>query len=130
VYLPYGPVQAVVSAEYVDTDGNVVPMVEGTDYEIAIYGGVSRFYPISDGIRSSWPLNVEDINEAITIIYQTGYDSVSGLPLPVVARQSILMVLTRLFEHRGDDGIKEGILTWDVQTMLDTIKVTWNADYN
>jgi uncharacterized phiE125 gp8 family phage protein len=130
VYLPYGPVQAVISAEYIDTDGDTVTMVEGTDYEVAIYGGVARFYPITDGVRSAWPSDVDSINEAITIVYQTGYDSVSGLPLPGVAKQSILMVLTRLFENRGDQGTKDGILTWDVQTMLDTIKVTWNADYN
>lgn len=129
INLPYGPVQSVISAEYIDDNGDTVTMVEGTDFEISIYRGVARLYPISDGVRDVWPTNVQDIDEAITIVYQTGYDDVSGLPLPTVAKQAILMVTSRLFEHRGDDGMKEGILTWDVQSMLDTIKVTWNAEY-
>lgn len=128
IYVPYGPVQAVTSITYVDAEGTVVDITEGTDFEIDTQSAVARFFPVDEtGAAGHWPTDILRRANVVTITYQTGYDPASGEPLPAQAKIAILRLVAKMFEHRGDEGGKEGILDWDTQTLLDDIKVTWSA---
>jgi uncharacterized phiE125 gp8 family phage protein len=129
INIPYGPIQAITSVVYEDGEGTEVEMVEGTDFDIDTQSAVARFYPLdSSGARGYWPTDVLNRANVVTINYQAGYDDVSGIPVPAQLKVAILMVVAKLFENRGDSGGREGILDWDVQGILDTVKVTWNAE--
>lgn len=127
--IPYGPVQSITSVEYEDEDGNVVEMVENVGFYIDTKSSVARFYPLNEsGERGYWPTDVLDRANIISINYVAGFDDVSGVMLPPQIKTAILMLVAKLFENRGDTGGKEGILDWDVQCILDTVKVTWSAN--
>lgn len=130
IIVPYGPVQAILTFTYFDSNQDEITLTEGTDFEMDNHSRVCRLYAIdSNGQKTSWPTALYKPN-AITITYQAGYDDASGEVTPEEARIGIKRVLAKLFENRGDTSGKDGIIDWDTQTILDGIKVTWNANYD
>lgn len=134
LYLPYGPVQSVLSFTYTDDDDVVQTLVEGTDFELDIHSPVARVYPIDSTGITTWPTDAKDQLQGIEVVYQTGFDDASGEAPPPEVRISTLRVLAKLFENRGDESpastryMGNGILDWETQTILDNIKVVWNAN--
>lgn len=128
--VPYGPIQSITSFTYLNDTGGTTTLVEDTDFKLDAHSRIARVYPIDeDGVIDTWPTNVRDTIHPVSIIYQAGYDDVSGEQTPEEAKIVIKQLVAKMFEHRGDDGTgKGGILDWDMQTILDNIKVTWNAN--
>lgn len=128
IYVPYGPVQGITSITYADGEGTEVPLDDSL-YLVDTHSSVAKLFPLNEsGERGYWPSDVLDRANALTITYQAGYDDVSGIPFPPEAKIAILRLVARMFEHRGDEGGKDGILDWDTQCILDCIKVTWNPN--
>lgn len=131
IEVPYGPVQSITSFTYSNDDGTTTTLVEGTNFEVDTHSRIARLYPIdSDGELDSWPTDVKNVPHAITIEYQAGYDDVSGETTPEQIKQAIYMYLTKFFEHRGDvqgKGFNDA-LPWECMVVLDSLKVTWNAN--
>lgn len=126
IEVPYGPVQYIVSFSYENEDGTTTTLTEGTDFLLDTHNRLARLYPIENGEIDSWPTDNKYILNGITINYVAGYDDVSGTPVPSEAKTAIMRLVARMFEDRGDS-LKDEIIDWGTQTMLDNIKVSWNA---
>lgn len=128
IEIPYGPVQSIDSFTYIHDDGSTVTLIENTDFIVDYDSGICRIYPIDDaGDIDLWPTDVKKRPNAVVIEYTAGYDDVTN-PLPEQAKQAILMQLAAMFEQRED--ARQGEVTmvvWNSMSILDTIKVTWNA---
>jgi uncharacterized phiE125 gp8 family phage protein len=129
IEVPYGPVQAITMFQYSNDAGGTTTLVEGTDFIVDYHSPVCRIYPLEDGEIGTWPDDVRHIPYAITIGYQTGFDDVSGEPLPEQARQAILLQVAAMFESRQDEtvGAVSHKINMNSEAILDTIKVYWNA---
>jgi uncharacterized phiE125 gp8 family phage protein len=132
IELPYGPVQSVESFTYQKDDGTTRTLVSGTNFVLDTHSRVARVYPInSDGEIDVWPTDLKNVPHAITIDYNAGYDDVSYEPLPEPIKQAILMQVASMFENRQDEQSgTTGMVNWNSMAMLDTVKVTWNANYD
>jgi uncharacterized phiE125 gp8 family phage protein len=127
IEVPYGPVQYITSLTYTNNDDTTTVLTEGTDFELDLSEKLAKVYAIdSEGNKTSWPSDVKNVVSPIELIYTAGYDDVSGQPVPAQAKTGIYRIVARLFEDRGDAGTE--IMDWGTQTILDEIKVTWNAD--
>jgi uncharacterized phiE125 gp8 family phage protein len=130
IEVPYGPVQTIDSFTYLNEDGTTTTMVENTDYVVDTHSGICRLYAIdSAGEIDLWPTDIKSRPNAITIVYTAGYDEAVNEPLPEIAKQAMLMQMGALFEQRED--ARQGEVTpifWNSMTLLDIIKVTWNAN--
>jgi uncharacterized phiE125 gp8 family phage protein len=129
IEVPYGPVQSIDSFTYLNEDGTTTTMVENTDFIVDTHSGVCRVFPIDfNGEIDLWPTDVKHRPNAITILYTAGYDEAVNEPLPEQAKQAMLMQIGSMFEQRED--ARQGEVTmivWNSMSILDTIKVTWNA---
>lgn len=131
IYIPYGPVQAILTFTYRNDDGGTTTLEEGTDFAVDTHSSVARAYAInSDGEIDDWPTDVLEVPHAITLSYQAGYDDVSGELTPAQVKQAILLQVASMFETRQDEqpGIISHKICWNSEAILDTIKVTWNAN--
>jgi uncharacterized phiE125 gp8 family phage protein len=130
IELPYGPVQSMTLFRYKNTDSVDVDMVEGTDYIVDYHASPARVYALTDGEIDSWPTDAKRIPNAVNIGYMTGYDDVSGEPLPPEARQAILLQIGSMFENRQDEvmGSITHKINMNSEYILDAIKVYWNAN--
>ena len=129
IEVPYGPVQYVESFSYENEDGTTTTLTEGTDFRIDTHNRLARIYPIETGEIDSWPSGVKDVLNPITITYVTGYDDVSGIPVPAEAKIAIMRLVARMFEDRGDSNNK-WMIDEATEDLLNPIRVTWNADAN
>lgn len=131
IVIPYGPVQAILSFTYLKDDGTEVTLVEGTDFDVSTVrrDRLTRVFAIDDNDElTTWPTDVRLRPEAITITYQTGYDNVSGEVMPEQIKEAILLQVASMFENRQDEQAgASSMINWNSMTILDTIKVTWNA---
>lgn len=133
IVIPYGPVQSIDSITYTDTNGDEQTLVEGTDFIADIDSDLGRVYAIdSSGDVTAWP-SAKNIPNAVVINYTAGFDDVSGVHLPAIAKQAILLQVASMFENRQDEviGTTATIATrisMDSKALLDNIKVTWNAN--
>lgn len=102
----YGPVQDILTVQYVASDGTLSTLAYSTDYD-----KVGLITPVSGGIQdvpiaaiypvNSWP-TFKWIPEAIRITYRCGFgDSAIHVPAPI--KQAILRVLGSMFDNRMDE---------------------------
>ncbi len=127
IEIPYGPIQYIESFTYEKDDLTTGTLVENTDFRVDTHNRIARIYAIENGESDSWPSDVRDVLNPITITYVAGYDDVSGEPVPAEAKIAILRLVARMFEDRGDSDNKM-IIDDATADLLDPIKVTWNAD--
>lgn len=132
ILIPYGPVQEITSFAYVNSDGDTTILVQDTDYTADLNGYLACVWPLSTMI--GWP-STKYIANAVTIEYVAGYqnnDSVIELQnrIPAEIKQAILMQVATLYENRQDE-VAGGLemIGWNSRSILDTIKVYWNANY-
>lgn len=119
IIVPYGPVISIDSFTYIDSDGETQTLTEDDDFIVDNSSDLCRIEPVN-----SWPTPKDRIN-AITIVYTAGYSSV-----PEIVKDAILRTAADLYEFRTNK--VSGQLTSvpvSAQMLLDTIKVTWNANY-
>lgn len=132
IIIPYGPVQTVDSLSYTDTNGVVQTLIENTDFLLDNDSAIARVYPIdSNGNVTSWP-DTKCIPNAVVLNYTAGFDDVSGVHLPVVVKQAIMLQVVSMFENRQDEVIgttatTSAVINMNSKSLLDTIKVYWNA---
>lgn len=124
IIIPYGPVQSVDDFTYLDSDGNAVPMVEGTDYRVDLHSDIPRVEYVS-----SWPQTSCQFN-AVTIAYTAGYANDDHDPVKEVIKQAMLMTIGSLYENRQDEviGAEGHLINWTSKALLDTIRVYYNAN--
>lgn len=127
IILPYGPVAEVTDFTYFDSDGNPQTLSIDTDFYFDGHSGVARLRPIN-----SWP-STKLMPNAVSIEYTAGIDlddDTSEEYLPIV-KQAILLQVASFFENRQDEvpgSMSE--INWNSKTLLDSIRVTWNANYD
>jgi uncharacterized phiE125 gp8 family phage protein len=93
IYLPRGPVTAVVSVTYRDVDG-ALQTVASTDYRVINSDHVTIVQP-NTGV--AWPKTQADIPDATTITYKAGK---AGELVPAPIKAAILLRVGDLHEHR------------------------------
>lgn len=134
IIVPYGPVQTIDSFTYLNDDGGTTTLVSGTDFAIDSHSGMCRLYALEDGEVDSWPTDIRKYPQAITIDYTAGYDEAINEPLPEQIRQAILLQVASMFENRQDEVagsinmMNWNMISWNSLTLLDTVKVSWNAE--
>jgi uncharacterized phiE125 gp8 family phage protein len=119
VILPYGPARAITSVGYLDED-DASQTVDSSWYSLDTQSGVSK---VRLGVDYDWPDTNRSLNNVV-ITYTAGFETADLVP--AAAKQAILRRLAFLYQQRGDEKAGEDTVWMD---MLDTIKVTWNAEY-
>lgn len=129
IILPYGPVTEVTDFSYFDSDGNAQSLTVDTDFYFDGHSPVARLRPVN-----SWP-STKLMPNAVSIEYSAGIDlnaDTSEEYLPIV-KQAILLQVGSMFENRQDESIDRGSaveINWNSRALLDSIRVTWNANYD
>ncbi len=114
VILPYGPVQSVTSFIYLDEDD---VEQDFTDYTLDTHSALAKVR-----VNDTWPTTNLGLNN-VAIDYVTG---TSIEDVPYEAKEAVLRLTAKLFEHRGDDN--GGLLmSEEITDLLDAIKVYWYA---
>lgn len=129
ILLPYGPVQEITSFTYVDSDGATTSLIPGTDYTANLHSYIASTWPLN-----GWPAT-KCIAEAVTIEYTAGYQNDPDQQIelqnriPAEIKQAILMQIATLYENRQDEVSGSlNLIGWNSRTILDTVKVYWNAN--
>lgn len=135
IIVPYGPVQTIDSFTYLNDDNSTTTMVNGTDFTMDNHSGMCRLYALgTDGEIEKWPTDIRRFPQAITIDYTAGFDEAVNEPLPEQIRQAILLQVASMFENRQDEVagsinmMNWNMISWNSLTLLDTVKVSWNAE--
>lgn len=121
IVVPYGPVTAIDSFTYRDSDGVLQTLVEGIDFRVDSNSRLCRLEPIDD----VWPSAQRRI-DAVTINYTAGYADAAAVPQ--IAKEATKRGVANLYEHRTDK--LQGsfsVMDYTAERLLDTIKVEWNA---
>lgn len=115
IILPYGPVQSITTFAYTDSSGAARTMTENTDYKKDLDSDLANVVSI-DG----WPDTDLDVPNSVVITYVAGYSSLETIP--AVIKHAILAAIATLYENR-----EEKELGGVSRTLLDTVRVSWNA---
>jgi uncharacterized phiE125 gp8 family phage protein len=115
--LPYGPVTALTSIEYVDSNGDAAE-IDSADYTLDIDSGLAKVR-----ILDSWPETNLELNNAV-ITYVAGYATPELVP-PII-KLAIQKRLAFHYEKRGDEKAEQDPAWMD---FLDAVKVVWSASY-
>lgn len=127
ITLPYGPVIAIsgndakspspnaLGISYVDDDGATQTLVLNTDFYLDNSGQIARLSPVD-----SWPTDVDDRINAITLTWTAGYGGATAVPSTV--KDAILTQVAYMHERPDAGDLCEGAMS-----LLDTIKVYHNA---
>lgn len=116
IILPYGPVTGVTSVEYIDGD-DADQTLDSDRYSVDSHSGLAKLRVDEDG----WPDTNRSLSNVV-VEYEAGPDTMDP-----IAKEATLKTIARLYEKRGDsdDG---PVLTDDITSLLDLIKVYWNAE--
>lgn len=135
IILPYGPIQSVTEFTYIDSEGDEQTLTVDEDFTLDDHSQPARVFAIdTDGSLAYWP-STQNRPNAVTIVYQAGFDDVSGQAIPDEVRSAILRQTKEMYDKREDD--KQGVVPFGGSTtdlcltskrMLDNIKVYWNAN--
>lgn len=89
------PIQTISWVKYLDGD-RVLQTVDAASYQVDTVGNYPRILPT---YGSTWPATYVGLN-AVWIQFVCGY----GMPkdVPFNAKAAILLILSMLYEHRGD----------------------------
>lgn len=98
IELPYPPVSAVGTVEYIDGTGGT-STVASTGYLLDSDASPARLMP---AYGSTWP-TTRDQMAAVKVTYTCGYGT-SGTSVPEPIRQAILIQVAASYENRGEEG--------------------------
>jgi uncharacterized phiE125 gp8 family phage protein len=116
IRIPRSPLDSVTSVTYVDGNG-VTQTFSTDDYDVDTKGKRGSIR-LADG--SVWPTTKFTLN-AVTIEFVAGYGAATVVP--DVHKQAILVVVSDLYENRGDGQDKI-----DAKTVRDTVERLISAD--
>lgn len=111
IELLYGPVSAVSSIQYVDSDG-VTQTLDVADYTVDLKSKVARVESVD-----AWP-DTDDILNSVIITYVAGFGSASSVPEDIKA--AILLIIGKMYDTR-EDTIKK--MPTHAEWLLDSHKV-------
>lgn len=114
--LPYGPVTAITSIAYMDSD-DVPGTIDSSDYTLDTKSKLAKIR-----ITESWPHTNRILNN-VTVTYVAGYANAAAVP--EIAKTAIKKRIAFHYERRGDESAESS----DWMDLLDTIKVYWSAEY-
>ena len=101
IALPMGPVTALTSVKYLDSDG-AEQTLAGSAYTFDDYSEPARVVLLAS---TAWPA-IKSVPNAVKVRYIAGYelpaDSPQKNPLPYPIRAAMLLVLSDLFENRSN----------------------------
>ena len=100
-----GPVLAIVSIRYYDTD-NVQQTLDAADYELYEENRIDRLVAVSD-----WPV-VYDRKDAIEIVYQAGL-AASVTQVPTNVKEAVLLRASTRYSMPEEAGI--GTVAWNIE---------------
>lgn len=112
-WLPYGPIQEVISLEYTATDGVATPI---TDYQADLYGAIPQLVP---AFNMNWPVTVGASVNVATVRYVAGYTPVAGSPtdytssVPQDLKTAMHLLIGNWYENR------EASITGTINTALE-----------
>lgn len=111
--LPFGPVTAVESVTYTDTDDAAQSFVDTDDtplFELDAFAHPARVVTL---YGESWPTARASTN-SVVVRYRTGYllagDSSGAPSLPRTARSAMLLMLGMLYDNRSSAGKDDQVL--------------------
>jgi uncharacterized phiE125 gp8 family phage protein len=103
IKVPLPPLQSVASIKYKDSAG-VLQTLESSGYLVDAFSEPGL---ICYAYGKSWPTNYPEIN-SVQIRFVAGYGAAADVPPEI--KQSILLKVADLYEHRGgDEGIDRNI---------------------
>jgi uncharacterized phiE125 gp8 family phage protein len=133
IELPFGPIQSISGTDaaaptpnalgifYTDDAGDTQTLVLNTDFYLDNSSDIPRVAPVD-----SWPTDVDDRINAISITYKSGYSSADDVPAE--AKQAMLLQIGSLYENRQDEAPGSvNAMCWSSTALLDNIKVYYNA---
>jgi uncharacterized phiE125 gp8 family phage protein len=89
LYLPFPPVQSITSFQYVDRNGELKVLIEGSDFVVDLASQPARIAPLL-----LWP-EARNQPNAVTIDYVSGFDSI-----PSSIKHAMLLLMGHWYEHR------------------------------
>jgi uncharacterized phiE125 gp8 family phage protein len=93
ITLPMSPVQAVQSVTQRSRDGTLITLTAGPDFDVDTTNEPGRVT-----LRNAQ----QTVGSDLTITYVAGYgDTIAAVP--VLIQHAVKLLLTALYEHRGDD---------------------------
>ncbi len=113
ILIPFGPVQSIVSLEYIATGIVSTPI---TDYQADIYSPIARLTP---AYGSVWPTDLGADYNAVVVRYIAGYTPVAGSPtdyrtsVPSSIKTAIKLLVGNWYENR------EASVTGTINTALE-----------
>lgn len=103
ILLPRGPLIAVLSIEYIDTDGNTQTL-DPTAYKVSNAGRENRKSRIAPAYGTVWPATRGEM-DAVTVTFSAGY-VVTGSPetadVPQELIQGLLLTAAELYKQRDE----------------------------
>jgi uncharacterized phiE125 gp8 family phage protein len=95
IYVPRPPLQSVLSVQYLDMNGNVQSLAEGTNYVLDSQSEPAR---IALPYAHYWPVTRLQVN-AVWVQFTAGYgNDGTTVPAPIIA--AIKLMLGHLYENR------------------------------
>lgn len=95
IRLPMAPIQSVTSVKYYDEGGTLQTLTPTTVYKVDTVSEPGRLYLAES---QSWPSDVLDELNAITILYIAGYGAAADVPAEL--KQAILLMCGDLYLNR------------------------------
>jgi uncharacterized phiE125 gp8 family phage protein len=96
--LPAPPLQTVTAIQHIDRDGATQTVDASTYIVVAPHGGAG-YIQLKDG--ETWPADVEDRADAISVEFVAGYGVAASVPKPIV--QAMLLLIGEWYSNRGDN---------------------------
>jgi uncharacterized phiE125 gp8 family phage protein len=112
--LPFGNLQNVTSVKWKDEDGTETTLTPTTDYLVETNGSECGRIVLPYG--GTWPSGTLYPSNAITVRYVCGWTTDENVPYPIKA--AIKLLLTKLYESRGEDTVGAGQTVHEDKTML------------
>jgi uncharacterized phiE125 gp8 family phage protein len=124
IELPYGPVQSVISLEYVGADGTATAI---SDYQSNLFGASPVLMP---AYGQAWPALTANLN-AVTVRYVAGYEPVAGSPtdytsnVPEALKIAMRLLVGNWYENREATvtGAVSGTLELGVHSLLEIFRL-------
>jgi uncharacterized phiE125 gp8 family phage protein len=111
IRLPRGPVSALTSIAYYDTN-NVSQTLSSSLYETALTSEPARIRPIT---TTTWPLTYDRL-EAITVTYAAGYATPEAVPERI--KQAMYLLVNHWYVNREPVGMAGNEIAFTLQALL------------
>lgn len=99
LYVPRPRLQSVTSLKYRDQNGDLVTLVEGTDFDVDSNSEPGRIVPVMNG---SWPPTRGHIHD-VECVFDAGYGDTAA-DVPEQLKQAMLVIVDHWYQNRDGAG--------------------------